>query len=221
MSYRLEYAKSDRSACNGPKSSCPSEDYNIAKGELRLGVEVLNIHGIKWRHWYCTTPKVIENMKSDFSDPSEINGWQDLRPEDQERVQRAWEEGEIPENERPESTKEHAAANKRKHTNTPVATETTTQDNKNKDKEEEVKKETHPKSAVKGTREKSGKQEVSIQEPATKKTKTIPEEPKVASFATRNKKVNLREKKSRGEPIRRSSRITANKKEPVKEELEE
>lgn len=42
-------------------------------------------------------------MKSDFPDPSAINGWQELREEDQERVQRAWVEGEIPENERPES----------------------------------------------------------------------------------------------------------------------
>ncbi|GAA5807630.1 hypothetical protein MFLAVUS_001000 [Mucor flavus] len=220
MSYSLEYAKSDRSACNGPKSSCPSKDFGIAKGELRLGVEVLNIHGTKWRHWYCTTPKVLENMKSDFSEPSEINGWQDLRPEDQERVQRAWEEGEIPENERPEPAKEHATANKRRHSDTPATSETVTQENNDEDKED-VKKETPPKSAVKGTREKSGKQEVSIKEPATKKTKTIPEEPKVASYAYRSKKVNLREKKSKGEPTRRSSRITAIKKEPVKEELEE
>ncbi|KAI9245709.1 hypothetical protein EDC94DRAFT_628077 [Helicostylum pulchrum] len=224
MSYRLEYAKSDRSTCNGPKSSCPSEDYSIGKGELRLGVEVLNIHGIKWRHWYCTTPKVLENMKSDFREPSGINGWQDLRPEDRERVQRAWEEGEIPENERPESAKEHATTNKRKHADIPATSETATQENNDEDKEEvkeDVKKETPPKSAVKGTREKSDKQEVSIQEPATKKTKTIPEEPKVAAYAYRSKKANLREKKSRGEPTRRSSRITAIKKEPFKEELEE
>ncbi|KAI9344130.1 hypothetical protein BD770DRAFT_397761 [Pilaira anomala] len=200
MSYTLEYAKSDRSVCNGPKHTCPSKDHGISKGELRLGVEVTNIHGTKWRHWYCTTAKVIENMKSDFPDPSSINGWQDLREEDQERVQRAWDEGDIPENERPAS----AASNESNKRKEPATDETA-------NKKEALK------SAVKGTREKSGKQEVSIQEPSSKKSKMTPEEPKVASFATRNKKVST-DKKSKGEPTRRSGRLTGKKVEEPNEE---
>lgn len=46
-------------------------------------------------------------MKSDFSSPSDIQGWEDLQPDDQERVERAWEEGQIPDNELPEPAPEH------------------------------------------------------------------------------------------------------------------
>jgi hypothetical protein len=47
-------------------------------------------------------------MRSSHSDPSELEGWKDLREEDKERVERAWENGEIAENEKPEPAAEHS-----------------------------------------------------------------------------------------------------------------
>lgn len=48
-----------------------------------------------WRHWGCTTPKIIGNMQAKFSDPEELDGFDDLQEEDQERVRRAWTEGHV------------------------------------------------------------------------------------------------------------------------------
>ncbi|KAI7891908.1 uncharacterized protein EV154DRAFT_209362 [Mucor mucedo] len=123
MSYVLEYAKSDKSSCTGKKDDCPSENYKIAKGELRLGVEVPNTGGSRWRHWVCVTSKVIENMQKDYSSPDQIQGWEDLRPEDQERVQRAWDEGEIPQAERPTPAAEHVRPVKKKMAELPATNE--------------------------------------------------------------------------------------------------
>ncbi|KAI8977549.1 hypothetical protein BDF20DRAFT_573965 [Mycotypha africana] len=102
MVYILEYAKSDRSNCNGAKDLCPSRDRTIGKGDIRLGVEVAQFHGVIYRHWTCATPTVIENMKKSAGSVENIVGFDKLREEDQERVRRAWDLGEIPENERPE-----------------------------------------------------------------------------------------------------------------------
>ncbi|KAI8059033.1 uncharacterized protein B0P05DRAFT_273729 [Gilbertella persicaria] len=119
MVYIVEYAKSDRSTCSGPRKICPVEDRSIAvslvlfnsqvlirthqkKGELRLGVEVSNIHGVSWRHWVCITDRVVENMKAAHEDVNELQGYSNLREEDQERIQRAWKLGKIPDLEKPE-----------------------------------------------------------------------------------------------------------------------
>lgn len=48
-----------------------------------------------WRHWGCTTPKIITNMQAKFSNPDDLDGFEDLKEEDQERVRRAWEEGRV------------------------------------------------------------------------------------------------------------------------------
>ncbi|KAG1041717.1 hypothetical protein G6F43_012051 [Rhizopus delemar] len=74
----------------------------VTKGELRLGVEVEQFHGITWRHWACCTPQVIRNMHTALSGPEELNGWDELREDDQERIRRTWEEGKIPDNEKPD-----------------------------------------------------------------------------------------------------------------------
>jgi hypothetical protein len=50
----------------------------------------------------CTTPKVLANMREAMSGPEELDGFDVLRDEDKERIQRAWDEGEISENEKPE-----------------------------------------------------------------------------------------------------------------------
>jgi hypothetical protein len=46
-------------------------------------------------------------MQEQFSDVSEIPGFDELREEDQERVRRAFDEGKIPDNELPEPAKKH------------------------------------------------------------------------------------------------------------------
>jgi hypothetical protein len=49
--------------------------------------------GFQWRHWGCTTTKQFENMKASFDEAEELDGYEDLQPEDQERVKKAFEEG--------------------------------------------------------------------------------------------------------------------------------
>lgn len=39
------------------------------------------------------TPKQFENMRASFESAEELDGYEDLTPEDQERVRKAFEEG--------------------------------------------------------------------------------------------------------------------------------
>ncbi len=48
-----------------------------------------------WRHWGCVTKKIIGNIKEKQGEASEIDGFEDLLPEDQERVTTALENGEV------------------------------------------------------------------------------------------------------------------------------
>ncbi|KAG2353646.1 poly polymerase and DNA-ligase Zn-finger region-domain-containing protein [Suillus spraguei] len=92
--YRLEYATSARSKCKGPK---PCAGALITKGELRVG-SVVDFRGntsYAWRHWGCTTAKIISNMKSQFESADELDGFDDLKDEDKERLRKAWEEGKL------------------------------------------------------------------------------------------------------------------------------
>lgn len=41
----------------------------------------------------CVTPAILRNIKDKLNGPDDIDGYEDLRPEDQEKVQKAWEEG--------------------------------------------------------------------------------------------------------------------------------
>lgn len=52
----------------------------------------------------CVTPKVIANMKEKMESPEEMEGFDSLRDEDAEKVRKAWENGEIPEEDRPKKT---------------------------------------------------------------------------------------------------------------------
>ncbi|KAK7034048.1 UPF0045 protein M15 [Paramarasmius palmivorus] len=84
--YRLEYAASNRAKCKGTP---------IAKGTLRFGtiVKFEGKQSYAWRHWGCVSKKQFENMKARSSDVSELDGYEDLKPEDQERVKKAYEDG--------------------------------------------------------------------------------------------------------------------------------
>ncbi|KAF7731510.1 hypothetical protein EC973_009274 [Apophysomyces ossiformis] len=106
MPYHLEYAKTGRSKCKGPKTLCHSEDRSIKAGELRFGVEVESsaFTGVSWKHWTCVTKQVITNMHDKLSGPEDIQGWEDLREEDKENVKEAWETGEVSRPEKPQET---------------------------------------------------------------------------------------------------------------------
>jgi flagellar biosynthesis GTPase FlhF len=63
-----------------------------------------------WRHWGCTTPKIITNMKEKFSSAEDLDGFEDLKEEDQERVRHAWEEGRVADEDIPETARKPADA---------------------------------------------------------------------------------------------------------------
>lgn len=56
------------------------------------------------------TSKIVSNMKNSFDDASELDGFEDLRPEDQEKVTKAWEEGKVAESDIPETAKKAEGA---------------------------------------------------------------------------------------------------------------
>ncbi|KAF9218969.1 zf-PARP-domain-containing protein, partial [Gyrodon lividus] len=102
--YRLDYASSARAKCKGPK---PCAGTTIPKGGLRLG-SVVDFRGSTtyvWRHWGCTTPKILSNMKGQFPSADELDGFEDLKDEDKDRVQRAFDEGKVADDDIPESAR--------------------------------------------------------------------------------------------------------------------
>jgi hypothetical protein len=51
------------------------------------------------------TPKFLSNVKSSAENPSDLDGYDSLEPEDKEKVNKAWEEGKVAEEDIPESAK--------------------------------------------------------------------------------------------------------------------
>ncbi len=45
------------------------------------------------RHWGCLTSKVFANLQNDAPNPDDVDGFEDLRPDDQERIRKAYEDG--------------------------------------------------------------------------------------------------------------------------------
>ena len=58
-----------------------------------------------WRHWGCTTPVIINNLKKSFSNADELDGFDELQPADQDRIRRAWDDGRIPDEDVPETAR--------------------------------------------------------------------------------------------------------------------
>jgi len=52
---------------------------------------------------------MIENMKKQLSEGSELDGYEDLKPEDQERVDKAWDAGKVADEDIPETARKPAA----------------------------------------------------------------------------------------------------------------
>ncbi|KAH9943531.1 zf-PARP-domain-containing protein [Amylocystis lapponica] len=102
--YRLEYAPSARGKCKGPK---PCQGTAIGKGELRVGslVDFRGNSSFSWRHWGCVTETLIKNMKKSFEDPDDLDGFDELSGDDQEKIRKAWEEGHVADEDIPESAR--------------------------------------------------------------------------------------------------------------------
>ncbi|KAH9968234.1 hypothetical protein BC827DRAFT_1171214 [Russula dissimulans] len=102
--YRLEYAKNNRAKCKGPK---PCNGTVLEKGTLKIG-SVVDFRGhpsFSWRHWGCTTTTIINNMKNSFSKADELDGFDDLQPEDQEKIRKAWDDGHVADEDVPETAR--------------------------------------------------------------------------------------------------------------------
>ena len=54
------------------------------------------------------TAKIIANMQSQFETADELDGFDELRDEDQERVRKAWEEGHVADADIPETARKDA-----------------------------------------------------------------------------------------------------------------
>jgi hypothetical protein len=56
-----------------------------------------------FRHWGCVTSKIIENMKNTLGDVEELDGFEELKDEDKDRLRKAWEEGHVATEDVPET----------------------------------------------------------------------------------------------------------------------
>ncbi|KAI0088892.1 hypothetical protein BDY19DRAFT_946638 [Irpex rosettiformis] len=102
--YRLEYATSARAKCKGPK---PCSGTPITKGELRFGslVDFRGNTSFSWRHWGCVTNKIITNMKKSFDEADELDGFDELSEEDQDRIRKAWQDGHVADEDIPDTAR--------------------------------------------------------------------------------------------------------------------
>ncbi|KXN88573.1 hypothetical protein AN958_07092 [Leucoagaricus sp. SymC.cos] len=58
-----------------------------------------------WRHWGCVTPKVLANMKKNYTQPSELDGFEGLSTIDKAKVTQAWKVGHVADEDVPETAK--------------------------------------------------------------------------------------------------------------------
>ncbi|ETN44166.1 uncharacterized protein HMPREF1541_10716 [Cyphellophora europaea CBS 101466] len=105
--YRFEQAKTARAVCRN--TACKKAEIKIQKGELRMGtlVTIKDHTSWHWKHWGCVTPLQIENLQYmleglDLEKDDEmevIDGWEDLTPENQEKLRQAIRVGHIDDSE--------------------------------------------------------------------------------------------------------------------------
>jgi hypothetical protein len=58
-----------------------------------------------WRHWGCTTATIINNFKKSFSKADELDGFDELQPADQDKIRKAWEDGNVADEDIPETAR--------------------------------------------------------------------------------------------------------------------
>ncbi|KAF9028768.1 zf-PARP-domain-containing protein [Hymenopellis radicata] len=102
--YRFEYATSGRAKCKVVHGMLGT---TIKKDELRFGttVEFNGNTSFQWRHWGCVTKKVLSNVKESAPNPEDLDGWEDLKQEDKDKITKAYDEGHVAEEDIPETAK--------------------------------------------------------------------------------------------------------------------
>ncbi|GAA5922620.1 uncharacterized protein JCM15063_003364 [Sporobolomyces koalae] len=114
----------------------------IARGSLRLA-SAYTISGntsFAYRHWGCVTEKQILNMKDSFEAADEIDGFEDIPGDDQERVRKAFQDGHVADEDIPDTARKPEPASDEEEK--PKKRKTTKRKKKeDSDEEEEVKAE--------------------------------------------------------------------------------
>ena len=83
----------------------PCKDHYTLLGLHALIMLFLPLTFSAWRHWGCTTPKIIANMHKQFESAADLDGYEALKPEDQAKVDKAWEEGHVADEDIPETAR--------------------------------------------------------------------------------------------------------------------
>ncbi|EOD48938.1 putative zf-parp-type zinc finger protein [Neofusicoccum parvum UCRNP2] len=94
--YRVEVSPNKRAGCKN--SECKNAGIKIQKGELRFATMVTIQEQQSWayKHWGCTTPKVIANVKEFIDgDLTMIDGYEDLPEDMQAKLDTAFAQGHV------------------------------------------------------------------------------------------------------------------------------
>ncbi|KAF7796143.1 hypothetical protein EIP86_007317 [Pleurotus ostreatoroseus] len=128
--YRLEYASSARAKCKGrvaTRVACGFQrkydlifdtelDYFLAMEASRRVMDWTlscpvseRLKGLlrAWRHWGCATAKVLANIKKSIEEADDLDGFEELRDEDKDKIRKAWEEGHVADEDIPESARKN------------------------------------------------------------------------------------------------------------------
>jgi hypothetical protein len=76
-------------------------------GKFLIGLVSWMLHRT-WKHWGCVSSRVLANIKKFFPDPADLDGYEDLKPEDQQKIKTAYEAGHVAEEDIPETAKKPA-----------------------------------------------------------------------------------------------------------------
>ena len=57
----------------------------------------MELLGSQFTHWGCVPAPLVAQLKSSYKKPSEVAGYSDLQDDERDKVQRAWDADEIPE----------------------------------------------------------------------------------------------------------------------------
>lgn len=205
--YRLEYASSARAKCKGPK---PCAGNAIGKGELRVGslVDFRGKTNFAWRHWGCTTTKIFSNMKSQFESAHELDGFDELKDEDKERIRKAWADGRVADEDIPETAKKPAGdeANDSEEKPKKRAPAKSKKDAVGEDDEKPKRKRTKAKKA-------EGDEDNEAEGKPMKATARKPRAKKIAASSDVDEKAESEEKPKKRAPARKPA---AEKKAPAK-----
>lgn len=93
-----------KARCGSVRWSTSRETHRCTSAHVAGGPLLTRVCS-SWRHWGCVTPKIINNMKAQFESADELDGFEDLNDEDQERIRKAWEDGHVADEDIPETAR--------------------------------------------------------------------------------------------------------------------